>query len=390
MEIRYFAHSWLSDWNHGNAHFLRGLASALTRRGHRVRCYEDVADGGGGWSLRHLLEERGGAAAVARMRRAYPELDLRLYGARRTPPSPALAGLTWVGDWDTELRGAGLVIAHEWNPPELFSWLLQQRRRHGFRLLLHDTHHRALSQPHALAGPWLRELDGVLAFGECLRRWYEREAGVRRSYTLHEAADVERFSPGSAVARCDLVWIGNWGDEERTRELEEFLLAPARELARTGAVTVVRGVRYPAEARARLRASRIAYRGYLPNIEVPRLYARSRVTVHVPRRYYASALPGIPTIRVFEALACGMPLVCSPWRDSETLFHPGEDFWIAADGGEMRRMLMQLLQDEGQRTKLGRNGAAAVCARHTCAHRALELEAICRDLDSSSTSLAPA
>ena len=55
MDIRYFAHSWVSDWNHGNAHFLRGLARELGRLGHKVRCYEAL----GSWSLTNLLRHEG-------------------------------------------------------------------------------------------------------------------------------------------------------------------------------------------------------------------------------------------------------------------------------------------------------------------------------------------
>ena len=69
------------------------------------------------------------------------------------------------------------------------------------------------------------------------------------------------------------------------------------------------GVRYPPEGRAALAAAGIDYAGYLPNFRVPQAFAAARMTVHVPRRPYATALPGIPTIRVFEALACGIPLV---------------------------------------------------------------------------------
>ena len=53
-----------------------------------------------------------------------------------------------------------------------------------------------------------------------------------------------------------------------------------------------------------------------PNAAAPGIFARHLATVHVPRRYYATILPGIPTIRVFEALACGIPLVSAPWDDS--------------------------------------------------------------------------
>src|SRR6185437_7334892 len=94
-----------------------------------------------------------------------------------------------------------------------------------------------------------------------------------------------------------------------------------------------------------LARSGIAYRGYLPNYRVPEVFARHRVTVHVPRRPYAAALPGIPTIRVFEALACGIPLISAPWSDVEGLLTPGADFLVARDGAAMRRHLSAVLAD---------------------------------------------
>src|SRR5699024_762173 len=115
-------------------------------------------------------------------------------------------------------------------------------------------------------------------------------------------------------------WIGNWGDGERARELQEFLIEPARDLRLSGSVY---GVRYPDEALQALAATNLVYRGWLPNVEVPRQFARHRVTLHVPRRPYVEQLPGIPTIRLFEALACGIPLICAPWEDAEGLFRPG-------------------------------------------------------------------
>ena len=134
--------------------------------------------------------------------------------------------------------------------------------------------------------------------------------------------------------RSDLVWIGNWGDDERTEELIEFLIEPVRRL---GLKADVYGVRYPESARRLLAEAGIAYQGWLPNFRVPEVFARARMTVHVPRRPYAHRLPGIPTIRPFEALACGIPLICAPWKDCEGLFRPGEDYLVASDGDEMKR-----------------------------------------------------
>jgi len=77
LRIRIFAHSLVSDWNHGNAHFLRGLFRALIRLGHQVRSYEEL----GAWSLANLIRQEGEIAigAVDGFRRTYPELDVHFY-----------------------------------------------------------------------------------------------------------------------------------------------------------------------------------------------------------------------------------------------------------------------------------------------------------------------
>ena len=122
-----------------------------------------------------------------------------------------------------------------------------------------------------------------------------------------------------------------------------------------------------------LRDAGIEYGGWLPNYRAPEVFAQYRVTVHVPRRPYVEALPGIPTIRPFEALACGIPLVSSPWNDVENLFTPGEDFLVARNGQEMRKHLRALLADKQMARELAERGLRTIRARHTCAHRVDEL-----------------
>lgn len=97
------------------------------------------------------------------------------------------------------------------------------------------------------------------------------------------------------------------------------------------------------------------------------------MTVHVPRRPYVEAPPGIPTIRPFEALACGIPLISAPWNDRENLFTPDEDFLIARNGREMRRQLRAVLSDKAMARELAEHGRRTILARHTCAHRVDEL-----------------
>ncbi len=361
MRVVMFYHSLVSDWNHGNAHFLRGVASELIARGHTVDVYEPSES----WSLSNLRRDHGDAPLEG-FHRAYPKLRSHEFHLNQF-------------DLDRELHGAGLVLVHEWNDHALVDRIGQHRMQSGsYRLLFHDTHHRAVTDPASMAAYRLEGYDGVLAFGERLRAIYQQRGWARRVWTWHEAADTRRFKPiPSSRKDGDLVWIGNWGDGERTAELHEFLLDPVKSLSLSAQVF---GVRYPQSARDALSAAGIRYGGWLPNYEVPETFSRYRVTVHVPRRPYVEALPGIPTIRPFEAMACGIPLISAPWNDSEGLFTAGRDYLQASDGAGMTRHLRNVLNDPAMAAELAANGRSTILSRHTCAHRVDELLDICKEI----------
>jgi spore maturation protein CgeB len=143
---------------------------------------------------------------------------------------------------------------------------------------------------------------------------------------------------------------------------------------------VVHGVRYPEQGLRMLKEAGIDFRGYLPNLSAPIAYAQSMLALHVPRRQYTNGLSGIPTIRVFEALACGAPLLCAPWSDAENLFRPGDDYVIAETGDEMSAKIEELLRDSKARKQIADNGMQTVRNHHTCHHRALQLLDICQEL----------
>ena len=358
MKIVLFYHSLLSDWNNGCAHFVRGVARELGRRGHEVLVYEPLDN----WSLRNLVDHHG-LGSLRRFHDLYPDLVSRAY-------DPAHL------DLDAALADTDMVLVHEWNSPELVRRVGEARARHGFTLFFHDTHHRLVTQPEAMRAYDLSDYDGVLAFGRVLRDLYLRERLALRAYVWHEAADTTVFYPRLVEgAQSDLVWIGNWADEERGAELREFLIEPVRDLEISASV---HGVNYPAAALDAFAEAGIDYRGWLPNFDAPGVYARHRVAVHVPRRPYVRALPGIPTIRPFEAMACGIPLVSAPWEDAEGLFTEGEDYLVARDGDEMRDQLTRLLADPDLRRTQAARALATIRARHTCAHRVDELFAIHR------------
>ena len=356
MKLVYFTHSLISCWNHGNAHFLRGVLRELIHAGHEVSVYEPV----GSWSLRNLLAEHGEPALMP-FRRSYPDLSSVFYDATL--------------DLDRVLDDADVVVVHEWNEPWLVAAIGRLRRAGAaFLALFHDTHHRAVSDPDAIGRLELEGYDGVLAFGETLAEVYRKLGWGSRVFVWHEAADTRLFRlPVEQSPRDGLVWIGNWGDEERSQELERFLLRPAHA---SGLALDIYGVRYPAHAVANLRQHGAHYRGWIANADAPQVFARHLATVHVPRRFYAETLVGIPTIRVFEALACGIPLICAPWQDSEGLFRPGRDYLVAHSEAEMRRHLHAIRHDRDLADALIASGLERIRSRHTCAHRAAELAAI--------------
>jgi spore maturation protein CgeB len=368
LNIHIFAHSWISDWNHGNAHFLRGLAHALIQAGHSVSCYEPL----GAWSVMNLVHQEGtlATAAIDKFRTAYPDLDVQFYNIDASFEEFAAK----------RLKDADLVIIHEWNEPEIVNTILGLKGKLGFRALFHDTHHRAYTNAGEILRFRLDLVDGVLAFGEAIRRIYVDGFGVPRAWTFHEAADVDKFKPLQSPKELQLVWVGNWGDEERTSELQEFLIRPASRLVKAGGRAAIYGVRYPPAALTELQHAGIEFRGYLPNLETPGVYASSVLTVHVPRRQYANGLSGVPTIRVFETLACGVPLLCSPWEDAEQLFRPGEDYVCVFDGDAMYGEIQHLLKDDAARKQLSQNGQESIRQRHTCRHRAEQLLGIFEEL----------
>ena len=361
MRFVLFCHSLISDWNHGNAHFLRGIVAELQERGHQVHVYEP-ADG---WSRQQLLADAG-ARAIADFHATFPALESHA------------VDLTSL-DLDAALQDADVVLVHEWNPPELVARIGRHKRRTGrYTLLFHDTHHRSVTDVAAMSAFDLDDYDGVLAFGDVIRERYLERGWGRRAWTWHEAADTRMFHPIAGVAEeGDVIWIGNWGDEERSAEIRSYLIESVREL---GMRARVHGVRYPDAAQIELASAGIENAGYLPNHRAAAAYAAYRMTVHIPRRPYAEALPGIPTIRVFEALACGIPLISAQWEDRERLFTPGEDFLVAGTPAAMRSHMAALRADAAMRAGLAARGLATIRARHTCAHRVDELFGIITQL----------
>jgi spore maturation protein CgeB len=358
MRFVFFIQSLISDWNHGNAHFLRGIITELILRGHHVTVFEPESS----WTLNKLVQHQG-ENQIRSFYDTFPHLRSIRYTMNTI-------------DLDVELDMANVVIVHEWNTHELVNMVGKHRKHNNhYRLFFHDTHHRSVTDPVTMSAYDLSHYDGVLAFGESVRFIYLQNSWIQNAWVWHEAADTQVFRPLPLSSyQGDIVWIGNWGDDERCQELYSFLFQPVQIL---NVQCRIYGVRYPLAVRQSLKQFGIDYYGWIPNYKVPLVFSQFKMTVHIPRRPYVDHLCGIPTIRPFEALACGIPLVCTNWEDCENLFTYNKDFLVANTPREMKQHITMLLNDPVVARQLSDHGLKTILSRHTCKHRVDELLTIC-------------
>ncbi|MBV9543585.1 MAG: glycosyltransferase [Chloroflexi bacterium] len=352
-----FYQSVISDWNHGNAHFLRGMMRALQARGHSCVCYEAVDN----WSLVNLLQAD--PHAIDNFRTRFPDLSFERYILDESFES-------WLRAC---LAGSDVAIVHEWNDARVIRLVGALCRELGVRALFHDTHYRVVLDDHWRVQLQLEQFERILAYSPSVADRY-RQLGFEseKVSVLHEAADTTVYSPLHVPKSTDVVFVGNYGDGDRSDELEDYVFEPRASLPSLS--YAVYGVRYPESVVERFRNGLdINYRGWLPNVEVPAVYSAARVVLHVPRRQYVELLPGTPTIRVFEALASGACLISLPWQDTDGLFSAGTDYAVAHSPTEMRDLIAALCSDDVAREAFGQHGRRTILERHTCGHRADQL-----------------
>jgi spore maturation protein CgeB len=353
VKIVIFVHAISSCWNNDSSHFLRGIGAELQKCGHHVLFCEPKKPANETNPLATY-----GAAPLEEFRATFPSLNVLKYSPETT-------------DLDRLTDGAHLVLVHESNSPSLVSALGQQRR-HGapFVLLFHDTHRRQLTDPDDRTRFHLGDYDGVLASGAMLAEQYRRTRAAHRTWVWHEAADTTVFYPRATNrTEGDLVWIGDWGDAARIAEIEELMLKPVEAL---GLFANLYGMHYPESAVQSLAARGIAYHGWVASHQIPEAFARHRLTVHLATHGSDRAFRGMPAIQMFEALACGIPLITARWNDAEGLF-PRGCFLVARSGHEMQAHLRDVLSDPALAQSLRENGLKVVHERHSCRHRAEDL-----------------
>jgi spore maturation protein CgeB len=352
MKIVFFGRSLLSNLG-DEVHFLRGIAGELSERGCEVVFYE---------TREAATADPGGSSARA-TQRLYPGLRVER----------CVEGF----DLEAAVERASLVVVHELTESEIVAGLGKLRlRSRGWELFFHDTHRAGLTERANF--PDLTGYDAVLTCAEALRERYVAAGWARRAFTWHEAADVRIWAPDRApdsgpraTALADVVWEEPAPGEPVPELWREFLLKPLGAL-RLGASAF--GASYSSATILELKRAGIDYLGAVPNHRLPEIFRRHRVALHVPS-LRNRALPGMPSIRFFEALACGVPLVTAPWTDEEELFRRG-DYVSVANADQMKMALRDLVSNPPLRDAIASRGLETILARHTSAHRADELLSI--------------
>jgi spore maturation protein CgeB len=345
MRIVLLGLSITSSWGNGHATNYRGLVRALSERGHDVLFLERDAP----WYAAHrdLPRPPWGTTLLYRsldeLRRehaaAIREAELVVVGSY-VPQGVAVGewvietarGLAAFYDIDTPVTLAKLARGdHEYLTPELV-------RR--FRLYLSFT-----------GGPALRRI--------------EDELGSPCARAFHCLVDPDAYPVLEREARWDLGYLGTYSDD-RQPALERLLLEPAR---RDPALRcVVAGPQYPDAIDWPANVARVEH---LPPAEHAAFYAAQRFTLNITRADMLAA-GWSPSVRLFEAAACAVPVISDAWEGLETFFVPGTEIVVAGDGEDVRRALART--EESQRRAIGRRARCRVLAEHTASHRAAELE----------------
>jgi spore maturation protein CgeB len=204
----------------------------------------------------------------------------------------------------------------------------------------------------------------------------ENRYGSPRARPLYCSVDPDYYRPLDLPAVWDLGYLGTYS-ADRQPTLNRLLIEAARQ--RPEGKFVVAGPQYPAEIPWPQNVERIEH---VPPGEHAEFYNRQRYTLNVTRADMIRAGYS-PSVRLFEAAACGTPIISDAWPGLDEFFEPGKDLLVASNAEETASYLHAF--SEEQRQAIGQHARHRVLARHTSAHRAAELECYVEEMVSMKT-----
>lgn len=345
MRIVVLGLSITSSWGNGHATTFRALLKALAARGHAV---------------------------------TFLERDQPWYAAHRDLPRPAFCETHLYGDLDdldrshgARIAAADVVLVGSFVPDGIAVIDRVLARARG-RVAFYDIDTPVtLSRLEEDDCPYLARrqvpaFDVVFSFtgGPTLDR-LERSFGARRALALHCAVDPEVHRPIPVPRRWDLGYLGTWS-ADRQPGLERLLLEPARR--RPDRRFAVVGALYPSDVDWPAAVERIEH---LPPAAHAAFYCGQRLTLNLTRADMAAA-GWSPSVRLFEAAACGVPILSDDWPGLDAFFEPETEILVRGSGDAVVDLLDRF--DEARRTAMGRAARCRVLAAHTADHRAAAFE----------------
>jgi len=341
-----------SAWGNGHATTYRALLRAFAARGHEVLFLERDAP----WYADHRdlprpdfceLAFYADLADLTAWRREVETADAVLVGSF-TPEGAA------VGRWVQEAAG-GITAFYDIDTPVTLGKL-------------------AAGDEEYLSPELIPAYDLYLSFtGGPALRTLEQDYGARAARALYCSVDAETYRP-LATPRCwDLSYLGTYSPD-RQPALERLLIEPARRAPHLR--FCVAGAQYPAQIDWPANVQRLEH---VSPADHAAFYGASRFTLNITRADMI-ALGWSPSVRLFEAAACGTPIISDPWDGLETLFVRDREI-LLADGPQAVLSALQTMP-ETARMALGEAGRRRILAAHTAAHRAAEFEALLRQAQS--------
>jgi spore maturation protein CgeB len=340
-----------SSWGNGHATTYRGLVRELCARGHDV-----------------LFLER----------------DTEWYASNRDLPNPPFGRTELYSSlkefknrFVTEIREADFVIVGSYVPDgiEVGEWVT---RIAGGAAAFYDidtpvTMARLIKGGVDYISPELiPRYQMYLSFtGGPLLEYIEEHYGSPSARPLYCSVDSTMYFPEERELKWDLGYMGTYSDD-RQPTVERLLLEPARR--RDKARFVVAGPQYPRSIRWPRNVKRFTH---LPPGKHRRFYNCQRFTLNVTRANMIAA--GFsPSVRLFEAAACGTPIISDFWEGIDTFFKQDEEILISRSADETLNYLQEI--SESQRARIGQRARARILAEHTARHRAIELENYAREI----------
>jgi spore maturation protein CgeB len=303
------------------------------------------------------------------------ERDVPWYAAHRDLVDPPWCDLRFyqsvqdLARWSREIANAEAVIIGSFVPDGVEVGRFVQSTAAG-PVVFYDidtpvTLRKLAAGDHEYLSPRLiRGFDLYLSFtgGPTLGRLRDQH-GARAPKPLWCSVDTTLYGPQPVEKRWDLSYLGTYSDD-RQPTLERLLIAVAREAPDLS--FVVGGPQYPASIDWPSNVKRLEH---VAPADHARFYCASRFTLNVTRRDMIAAGYS-PSVRLFEAAACGTAIISDRWDGIDTFFRPGEEILLVSTASEV----LTLLRHPGTAERIGAAGRARVLAGHTSAHRAAELE----------------